>query len=155
QPRGGIQLRPDPYRTQASEHQAQEQRPVQGPVDDDFLTWLTNGQGERLVSVRRAGYRKPAPVGAPQLPGTPLGFDAQTIRVLDRVQSAVERRVAGDHCTSQVFPGLVSWYAHRREFAGRGAGSGVQPGRERWRGHTESTRVARIKRLLTHPPSLP
>ena len=128
QPGRGVHLGQHPYRLQPGQHDAEQQRAVQRPGDHDRPARFADGQGERLVAVRRAGHREPAPVGAPQLCGPPLPLGQQLVRVLDAVQPAVQRRVTRGHRAGEVTPLLVPGHAHRGQGPGVRLRGEPQPG---------------------------
>ena len=115
--RSRIQLGRHPHRLQPGQHQTEQQRAVQAPGDDHrswpgrpaasasaWLPWVSRrrrtGTSPRPTAARPAPRPRPAAVG-----------------VLDRVQPAVQRRVAGVHRPGQVPPLLVPGHAHRRAAA--------------------------------------
>ena len=57
QPGGGVQSGPDPYRPQPSQHNAEQQRPMQGTGDDDVLPGPAQGRHGGLIGMRRAADR--------------------------------------------------------------------------------------------------
>ena len=85
-------------------------------------------QGQRLVAVRRAGHREPAPVGAPQLRGPPLPLGQQLVRVLDAVQPAVQGASPAVTAPVRSLPLLVPGHAHRGQRAGLRLRGEPQPG---------------------------
>ena len=153
EPRPRVHLRPDPYRAQPGEHQAEQQGPVQDPGDDDLLAGRADGQGQRLVAVRGPGHGEPAPVGTPQPCRPRLALDPQHVRMLDRVERAVQRRVAGDHIPDEIAALLVPGGDHRRKLAGFRALHGGQPGVEQRRVGSQSPRIPGVIEVR-HPPSL-
>jgi hypothetical protein len=144
QPGRRVQVRLDPDRPQAGQHQAEQQRPVQAPGDDDLLARPPGRQGQGLVAVGRPGHREPAPVRAPQPRGPPLGVLPEHVGMPDRVEAAVQRRVAGHHRADQVVTLLVPRNAHRGERAGLGLPGEPQPGIEQRRVPAQPLGVAWI-----------
>ena len=142
QPGRRVHLRQHPHRVQAGQHEAEQQRAVQRPGDHDRPAGLARGQGERLVPVRRAGHREPAPVRAPQVRGPPLRVRQQLVGVLDGVHPAVQRRVALGHGAGEVAALLVAGDAHRGELTGRGLRGEPQP-------------PVQQRRVPAQPPGIP
>ena len=115
-----------------------------GSGDDDLLPGRADGQRQRLVAVGRPGHREPAPVGAPQPRRPLLRVGQQGVRVLDRVEPAVQRHVAGHHRAGQVLALLVTGDAHRGERAGLRLLGEPQPGIQQRSAGTQPPRVARV-----------
>ena len=77
--------------------------------------------------------------------GPALGVGQQRVGVLDRVQPAVQRRVAGDHRADQVLALLVTGHAHREQLARLGLRGEAQPGRQQGRVGGQPQRIPRIR----------
>ena len=150
QPGRRVHLGQHPHRVQAGQHEAEQQRAVQRPGDHDRPAGLAGGQGERLVAVRRAGHREPAPVRAPQPRGPPLRVRQQLVGVLDRVHPAVQRRVALGHGAGQVVALLVPGHAHRGQLAGRRLRGEPQPPVQQRRVRGQPPGIPRVR----HPGSV-
>ena len=141
QPGRGVDLGQHPHRLQPGQHDAEQQRAVQRPGDHDGLAGLAGRQGERLVAVRRAGHREPAPVGPPQPRGPRLPLSQQLVRMLDPVQPAVQGRVARGHRAGEVMPLLVPGHAHRGQGARLRLGGEPQPGVQQRRVSPQAPRI--------------
>ena len=155
QPGCRIHLRPHPDRAQPGEHQAEQHGPVQGAADDGAAPRLPGGQRQRLIAVRGAGHREPAPVRAPQPGGPALGLGPQRVGVLHGVEPAVQRRVARHHGPDKILALLVPGDAHRHHLAGLDLAGEPQPGVKQRGVGPQPARITVVRSVdISHPPSL-
>ena len=154
QPGGGVHVRAQPDRLQPGEHQAEQERAVQGPGYGDPVARLPHGERQRLVAVGRAADREAADVGAPQPGRAALGVGEDAVLLLHRVQPAEERHVARHHPADEIGPSFVAGNGERSLSLVEKGQVGVEQRRVRAQpllggpGHPQRLRKPRSRRLL-------
>jgi hypothetical protein len=105
---GGVQFGPDPHWPQSGQHDAEQQRAMQGTGDDDVLPGPAEGEHGGLIGVRRAGDRQPAPVHAPGGRRPLLGLHQQPTVLLHGVQARIQRHITAHDVAHEVCALLVA-----------------------------------------------
>nr|WP_268957228.1 hypothetical protein [Mycolicibacterium mageritense] len=116
QPDRRVDLRAYPHGREPGEHQAEQHRPVQGAADDHRTVaaavgvgrTVGDGQRQRLISVACAAHGKAADIRTPQPGGPGLGVGEHTATQLHRVQTGVQRHVAGNDVADDITPLFVA-----------------------------------------------
>jgi hypothetical protein len=154
QPGGGVQFGPDPHRPQPGQHDAEQQRAMQGTGDDDVLPGPAEGQNSGLIGVRRAAGRQPAPVHAPGGRRPLFSRHQQPAVLLHRVQARIQRHITAHHVTHQVRALLVTRDRERHRGARTDSSAEPQPATQQRRVTRQTKRIPGIMRLGHHQAHL-
>ena len=108
QPGGAVQFGPDPHWPQSGEHDAEQQRAMEGTGDDDVLPGSAEGENGGLIGVRCTGDRQPTPVHAPRGRRPLFGLYQQPTVLLHGVQARIQWRITAHHVAHEVRALLVA-----------------------------------------------
>ena len=150
QPGGGVQSGPDPHRPQPGQHDAEQQRPMQGTGDDDVLPGPAEGEHGGLIGVRRAADGQPAPVHAPGGRRPLLGLHQQPAVLLHGVQARIQRHITAHHVAHEVRALLVARDRERHHGARTDSSAKPQPAVQQRRVTRQTKRIPGIVRFGRH-----